>query len=314
MSNSFTCFLFIFFFTLIWALGSPHDPDLFVVLGLQRSGTNLLRAYVKKTMNARPWSPYYDSIEGSIVRDYCFECLRATNLSTNCLSLEELKSGMVAVRGSPASTHFLVHEKKFNPENHLRKNCNVRPLTYNITGTKDLDDLLGAKLVYIVAVKDPLAWFFSVTHFWKIDCWDLKRGKCFSLLSLWNAYYGKWLDLIKANTKAVTIIRYEDVLENSSAVLAAIANKQKWHIRTDQDLNRVKVNMSLGHDFKSSQLFYKKREFLDARRYTSFDASNRNAWLNQNYEILRLFFERHYSARNLGYDMSYISKDFFNEM
>ena len=69
----------------------------------------------------------------------------------------------------------------------MAEECRIESLSYDIAEIKDLDHLLGAKLTYIVAFKDPLAWFFSVTRFWNRDCWDLKSEKCSPLLSLWDA-------------------------------------------------------------------------------------------------------------------------------
>ena len=88
-----------------------HDSDT-LVLGLQRSGTNLLRTLTQTMLLmpsrrnvSRSRSQYpYPMEPGSLAFEYCLPCTDHTDGTTHTDGTPR-----VAERGGPASTHFLVH-------------------------------------------------------------------------------------------------------------------------------------------------------------------------------------------------------------
>ena len=103
---------------------------------------------------------------------------------------------------------------------------------------------------FLVSVKSPASWLYSVMH----KCPDcpqytkddenglgactfrgkrVKGGKGSNpaqrrperFVKLWNEFYGRWLDLARANPGRVAIVRYEDIISNCRGAIKSAAKK-----------------------------------------------------------------------------------------
>ena len=182
-----------------------------MVLCLQRSGSNLLR----QSADERFVLPTYEFRKGSPAEHYCIPCAVAAGRTTRpeCATKDfvrekkvngvETRAPMVHVRGAPGSAHFHVHATSFAVDGFYTS-CGFPSIrSYAIQSLADLDAIYGTPATFLVAVKDPVAWFVSVHRFWKLNCTAVPPTECVvrsvsgrsTVLDLWVNYYRKWLAL-----------------------------------------------------------------------------------------------------------------------
>lgn len=188
--------------------------------GLQRTGTNLLAHMLneRKLSNKGLWYK------------------PRTNPST--------------IRETPPWKHFHIHENEYS----VADSGEVRQ--YKINSVQDFDNLLDLdhNVLYLVAIKNPFAWFVSVCKFWSQgsmfpwqnqgDCTSMlnrkknkphsqqrlsRRTKAKSILkqisfvqehiTLYNQYYRHWVKLKQEAPNRIQFIKYEDLLKDCQDVL-----------------------------------------------------------------------------------------------
>ena len=191
------------------------------------------------------------SPDGSFRIHLCGLQRTGTNLLTHLLNDRELtrrglwykpRTSPTNIRGTPPWKHFHIFETSFPVSSSENR-------SFSINHIDDYDKLLQTdKMLYVVAVKDPFAWFVSVCKFWsKQLSWFSGASECSSQLKskrksrrarkaetntfipeylrLYNNYYTHWLKLAKKSPERVVIVKYEDVLNDCNGVLAQIRSK-----------------------------------------------------------------------------------------
>lgn len=278
------------------------EVNAFVTMGLQRSGTNLVRTFVNETFESYLHDVRF-SRRGSLVRRYCYPCLKVDlQLSNNCTSRSNFET-LMAVRNSPASPHFHVHEVEF----HTNEGCGVpKTFKYSISQTQDIDKMYGKRLAYIVVVKDPISWLTSVAPFWKMNCYTM-QSKCYELLSLWDDYYGKWFEMSRRAGSTVFFVRYEDVLDSHEQVLTTLAKRFNWVYRRVDGLTKKVIPISKNRNFDKKKLDNAAKRFIEASRFKPFDERDPLKWIRMHCEHLKHFFMLHTTYTRLGYNLDYLT-------
>ena len=283
------------------AMGASDDPIIFYTVGLQRSGTNMLRGYLNSTTGAIPFNVTEHSPRGSAAREFCYPCLRQDRPAKRCQF-----QGVVAARNSPASVHFLVQNTTYSPSDQDRAKCGMHRIDYSIQSAQDLDALFGISLYYTVIVKEPISWLISVTDFWKINCWNMPEN-CYKVLELWDTYYGKWIEISKASPDKVIITRYEDLLLSHETALKRASKFLRTSFQSAANVTSMRIHLSEKHDFHAQVEKYTSRYYLQASNYPSFNKSDPGLWLRKNCHGLRRFFRTYpKTVGELDYDLQYL--------
>lgn len=182
------------------------------------------------------------------------------------------------IRRTPPWKHFHIHEQEYKVT--LNENRD-----FQVSRIEDFDTLLGVEnLTYIIAVKNPIAWFVSVCRFWsnRLDRARFHRhDQCEAYLKksrssmynskspyigskfrskvpnpfvkeyidLYNKYYQRWLQLRSLAPNRIYIIKYEDLLNDCVAELnniRHITNISETIIKDSYCKTRT-VSRSYGH-------------------------------------------------------------------
>ena len=253
-----------------------HDSDT-LVLGLQRSGTNLLRTLTQTMLLmpsrrnvSRSRSQYpYPMEPGSLAFEYCLPCTDHTDGTTHTDGTPR-----VAERGGPASTHFLVHLAAF-PDKRPWSATRGQQVPFRMAHLGDFDRLYGSRtLSYVVGVKHPLSWLASATRFWGIaanaSLLEARSSTLLGLLRTWNAYHAKWIELIEhdGGRHHAALLQYERLLADPAAAVRELGRRLGWRPHPNPgswglpttldglDLQRLKVKISEGHSYSQDRKKY----------------------------------------------------------
>lgn len=264
-----------------------------VVLCLQRSGSNLLR----QSIDERFVLPAYEFRNGSDAERYCIPCAVAAGRTTSpeCATKDfvrvrrtngvEVRAPMVHVRGAPGSAHFHFHATSFTVDGFYSK-CGFPSIqSYAIRSIADVNAIYGSSATFLVAVKDPLAWFISAHRFWKMNCTAIDPTKCIvrsvsgrtPMLDLWVNYYGNWLSLIDdAVLSVVGFVRdtSEEKSEVSDASPAAGAGGGRAAASQAENLVRVATA-------SRSVSIVRYEDMLTAPRFVLEQLQWRHAWADR---------------------------------
>lgn len=197
-----------------------------MIYGLQRSGTNYVEAlFIENFKGVKIWNEHYP------------DCL-------------------------PTQKHFRLYDEKhlipslqfqnnFHYENFSAFDAHVTRLTEQV------------ELNYVVVVKHPLSWYLSyfawASKKHHID--HRKKEVNGHFILEWNLFMKKWLDFKKEAPNRVSIVKYEDLIADSSSELDASMTLFGLEKRHENYFIPEKVGMSKGFNAKRLN-YYKKKSYM----------------------------------------------------
>ena len=198
-----------------------------MIYGLERSGTNFTEAVLLENFkNISFWNEHYP------------DCL-------------------------PTHKHFrLYDEKHFIPITQFLNN-------FTFSDFKSFDEKVSkltgkSNLKYVIAVKDPYAWYQSFMKLAKKGSYIPHRAKIANgqFMIDWNLFHKKWLQFAEEAPDRVQIIRYEDTIKKTAESLKLLQDKFALEPKSNQWHLPEKVGMSKHFDAKR-MLYYKTDKFKD---------------------------------------------------
>ena len=197
-----------------------------MIYGLQRSGTNYVEAlFLENFRDLHFWNEHYP------------DCL-------------------------PTQKHFrLYDEKHLIPSLQFQNNFHYADFAEFDNQVSRLTD--KSELTYVVVVKHPLSWYLSYFN-WaskKHHIDHRKKDVNGHFILEWNLFMKKWLDFKKEAPNRVSIVKYEDLIADSTAKLNASKTLFGLEMRHDKYFIPEKVGMSKGFNKKRLD-YYKKKNYL----------------------------------------------------
>ena len=228
---------------------SPPYQKVWVLRGLQRSGTNLVQQSLDCVLGrhgVQAFQPLMEAIWRPRMRTSApgsYLDWHGKGAPLPFFLTEDKHAGtsfdisVPSVRHQPLWKHHLPHTEHYCPikDRRLpvwRQKCYAN----NMTSLQALDDalkrvsgypwgfLFPEELVHVVVVKNPFHWLVSISKNKAIlnSEFEPSQRDADSLLSTWTQCYRWWLDEEVANVEKLLMVRYEDVLFDREAVLKRV--------------------------------------------------------------------------------------------
>jgi len=243
-------------------VSAPNQGPL-LVRGPERSGTNIMHTLLQRNF-------------GKHVTAYL------PNVTHSHARLTYGQSGV------PSWKHFRIYTDHYSGKEadgslDTRGRPHKLKRTFNISIRRpaDLDRIYNLSLVYLVPVKAPYAWIRSICS-WHHNCNSRSKTTRGSMLGVyardWSAYYGRWLELIAAEPSKAMIVRYEDLLQDSAAVMRHVHSLVPQLQRTGEWAtmdDSVRINMSRGASFSRKRAYYLDRKYLASFKKSELKEVNR---------------------------------------
>ncbi len=198
-----------------------------MIYGLERSGTNFTEAVMLENFkNIQFWNEHYPD-------------------------------------ALPTHKHFrLYDEKHFIPITQFLNNFHFSDFQ---SFDQKVSQLTGkSNLKYVIAVKDPYAWYQSFMKLATKGNYIPVRAKIANgqFMLDWNLFHKKWLQFAEEAPERIQIIRYEDMINQTDENLGKIRAKFEFEPKSTEWHLPKKVGMSRSFNAKR-MLYYKKGSFKE---------------------------------------------------